>query len=71
MDLTMIYPLFPESNHLAQGHVADCMNFSPPLISRKFQEFGGIWVNLGKFGKFQENSGELSEIQWGFVWRLI
>ena len=45
-----------------------------PLLacfSRKFQGFGGIWANLGKFGKFRENSVELSGIQWGFVWRLV
>ena len=28
-------------------------------------------MNSGNFGKFRENSGELSAIQWGFVWRLI
>ena len=42
--------------------VADCVNSSPPLILRKFQGFGGIWANLGKFGKFRENSGEFSGI---------
>ena len=36
-----------------------------------FQGFGGVWANSGKLGKFQENSGELSGIEWGFVWRLI
>ena len=51
--------------------LADCANSSPPLIFRKFQGFGGIWANLGKFGKFRENSGEFSGIQWGFVWRLV
>ena len=51
--------------------LADCVNSSPPLISRKFQGFGGIWVKSGKFRKFRENSGELSGIQWGFVWRLV
>ena len=50
--------------------MADCVNSSPPLILRKFQGFGGIWANSGKFGKFRENSGELGGIQWGFVWRL-
>ena len=49
----------------AKSTLADCVNSSPPLISRKFQGFGGIWANLGKFGKFRENSGELSGIQWG------
>ena len=51
--------------------VADCVNSSPPLILREFQGFGGIWANSGKFGKFRENSGEFSGIQWGFVWRLV
>ena len=36
-----------------------------------FRGFGGIWANSGKFGKFRENSGELSGIQWGLVWRLV
>ena len=50
----------------------DCVNSSPPLILRKFQGFGGIWANSGKFGKFREKtSGELSGIQWGFAWRLV
>ena len=40
--------------------VADCVNSSPPLILRKYQGFGGIWANSGKFGKFRENSGEFS-----------
>ena len=52
-------------------NLADCVNSSPPLIFGKFQGFGGIWANSGKFGKFRENSGEFSGIQWGFVWRLI
>ena len=51
--------------------LANCVNSSPPLFFGKFQGFGRIRANLGKFGKFQENSGELSGIQWGFVWRLI
>ena len=51
--------------------LADCVNSSPPLILRKFQGFGGIWANSGKFGTFRENSGELSGIQWGFVWHLV
>ena len=50
---------------------ADCVNSSPPPISRKCQGFGGIWANSGKIGKFRENSVELSGIQWGFVWRLV
>ena len=54
---------FPASIH--------CVNSSPPLISRKFRGFGGIWAISGKFGKFRENSGEFSGIQWGFVWRLV
>ena len=37
----------------------------------EFQEFGGIWVSSGKFGKIQEDSGEFSGILWGFVWRLV
>ena len=32
-----------------QSLVADCVNSSPPLILRKFQGFGGIWANSGKF----------------------
>ena len=51
--------------------MADCVNSSPPLISWTFQGFGGIWAISGKFGKFWENSVELSGIQWGFVWRLV
>ena len=51
--------------------LADCVNSSPPLISRKFRGFGGVWAISGKFGKFRENSGEFSGIQWGFVWRLV
>ena len=51
--------------------VADCVNSSSPLILRKFPGFSGIWANSGKFGKFRENSGELSGIQWGYVWRLV
>ena len=45
--------------------MADCVNSSPPLISRKFRGFGGIWAISGKFGKFRENSGEFSGIQYG------
>ena len=55
----------------APAPLADCVNSSPPLILRKFQGFGGIRANSRKFGKFQENSGEFSGIQWGFVWRLV
>ena len=56
----------------AQGcYLADCVNSSLPLILQKFQGFGGIWANSAKFGKFRENSGELSGIQWGFVWCLV
>ena len=40
--------------------LADCVNSSPPLISQKLQGFGGIWANLGKFGKIQGNSVEFS-----------
>ena len=47
------------------------VNSSPPVILRKFQGFGGIWANSGKFGKFRENSGELSWTQWNSVWRLV
>ena len=43
--------------------VADCVNSSPPLISRKFRGFGGIWV--------RGNSGKFWKIQWNSVWRLI
>ena len=48
-------------------HVADCVNSSPPLISRKFQGFGGIWANSGKFGNFGEKfSGvEFSGVLYG------
>ena len=46
-------------------NLADCVNSSPPLISRKFQGFGGIWAILGKFGKFRENSGEFSGVLYG------
>ena len=35
--------------------VADCVTSFPPLISRKFRAFGGIWANLGKFEKLLEN----------------
>ena len=52
---------------LFQKTLADCVDSSPPLISWKFQGFGRIWANSGKFRKFRENSGELSGIQWGFV----
>ena len=41
----------------------DCVNSSPPLISRKFQGFGGVWANSGNsgnFGKSQWNSVEFS-----------
>ena len=46
------------------------MNSSPPLILQKVQGYCGIWAS-GKFGKFQEDSGELRGIQWGFAWRLV
>ena len=45
------------------------MNSSPPLISRKFQGFGGIWGNSGNFGKIQGNSVEFNGAF--FVWRLV
>ena len=54
-----------------QKEMADCVNSSPPLISRKFQGFGGIWANPGKFGKFRENSGEFSGIQWVFFCMVL
>ena len=64
-------PRQPQIAEIA-GHkaskLADCVNFSPPLISR---EISGIRWNLGKFGEIQGNSGELSGTQWGFVWRLV
>ena len=65
-------PTYEESGlrNLSAG-VADCVNSSPPLISRKFRGFGGIWAISEKFGKFRENSGEFSGIRWGFVWRLV
>ena len=50
--------------------LADCVNSSLPVISRKFRGFGGIWATSGKFAKFRENSGDFGGIQWGFVWRL-
>ena len=52
------------------NEVADCVNSSSPLILRKFPGFRGIWANSGKFGKFRENSGEFSGIQWGFCMAL-
>ena len=58
------------TNPLLTALLADCGNSSPPLILRKFQGFRGIWSNSGKFGEFQENSGELCGIQWNSVWRL-
>ena len=45
----------------------DCVNSSPPLILRKFQGFGGIWANSGKFGKFHEISKKIRGIQWNSV----
>ena len=33
--------------------MANCVNSSPPLISRKIQGFGGIWANSGNFGKIE------------------
>ena len=35
-----------------------------------FLEISGFRFQFG-LGKFRENSGELSGIQWGFVWRLV
>ena len=43
------------------------MNSSPPLILRKFQGFGGIWANSGKFRKFREISEKFRGIQWNSV----
>ena len=44
--------------------MADCLNFSPPLISQKFQGFGGIWANSGKS---RETSGKFRGTQWNSV----
>ena len=46
-------------------------DFPEFLSSPDFPEISGIPWNLGKFGEIWENSGEVSGIQWGFVWRLI
>ena len=43
--------------------VADCSNCSPPLISRKFQGFGGIWANSENSGNFGKKVGS----QWNSV----
>ena len=49
--------------------MAGCVNSSSSLISQK--KLRGIQRNLGKtgkFGKFRENSGEISGIEWGLVY---
>ena len=45
--------------------MADCVKSSPRLISQKFQGFGGIWANSGKFGKTQGDSVEFSRVLHG------
>ena len=49
--------------------LADCVNSSPPLISRKFRGFGGIREISGKFGEFSGvlhgASHDFSGTSWG------
>ena len=54
-----------DAQHMFCSTMADGVNSSPPLISRKFQGFCGIWANSGKIGNFRENSGEFSGVRWG------
>ena len=49
-------PLPEGFSSFSSSLVADCVNSSPRRFSPKFQGFGGIWANSGKFGTFQENS---------------